>query len=164
MKIAFLDRDGTINKDYPDQEWSAVKAPEILDGAIGAMRYFLAAGYKIIIVTNQHTIGEGIISLEDYHRFTELLLDILKSHGIDVLDVLFCPHRSDEHCACRKPEPGMIDAACQKYPEIEMNRSFLVGDSVADMDLAKNRGIDFYGIDLDCKNRINRLSDMIDIL
>ena len=70
MKIAFLDRDGTINRDYPDLCWSQVKKPEILEGAIEAMNKFIIAGYKIIIITNQYIIGDGIISLSDYQSFT----------------------------------------------------------------------------------------------
>ena len=64
MKIAFLDRDGTINKDYPDAEWTQIEDPEILPGAIEGMRELLARGYEIIVITNQYTIGEGLISLE----------------------------------------------------------------------------------------------------
>ncbi|MBC8559445.1 HAD-IIIA family hydrolase [Fumia xinanensis] len=160
MKIAFLDRDGTINRDYPDLCWSQVKKPEILEGAIEAMNKFIIAGYKIIIITNQYIIGDGIISLSDYQSFTEMLLDELHNNGVEILDIFYCPHSKNVNCNCYKPKPGMIQAACRKYPEINLRESFYVGDSFADMELAEKCGIKFFGINLKCKNSIQKLSDM----
>ncbi len=160
MKIAFLDRDGTINRDYSDAQWRDVKAPEMLDGAVEAMRRFADLGYKIILITNQYTIGEGIISIEDYRRFTALLLDALAHQGVEVLDIFFCPHGRDEGCSCQKPRTGMIEDACRKYPGIDLTLSFFVGDSAADMELARRCGVKFYGIGLDCEHPIERLADM----
>ena len=51
MKVAFLDRDGTIIKDYPDEKWSSIKHPEFLEGSIDGMQKLIANGYHIIIIT-----------------------------------------------------------------------------------------------------------------
>ena len=87
MKVAFLDRDGTINRDYPDDIWIRIQDPEILPGAIQGMKYLKEKGYEIIIVTNQYIIGEGIISIEQYHEFNRKLLALLIENDISILDV-----------------------------------------------------------------------------
>jgi len=159
MKIAFLDRDGTINRDYPDAEWAAITEPELLDGAIGGMKYILEKGYKIIIITNQYTIGEGIISQDQYDKFNERLLAVLNQNGITVLDVFYCPHARWAGCDCCKPKPGMITRAMAKYPDINLDNSFMCGDSSADMAFAKAAGLRFIGINIgEC--RIDNLSEL----
>ena len=111
MKVAFLDRDGTINRDYPDHIWSQIQSPEILPGAIQGMKYLKEKGYKIIIITNQYTIGEGFISLKQYHDFNEQLLILLEENDISILDVFYCPHSRKEQCDCCKPKNGLIKQA-----------------------------------------------------
>ena len=160
MKVAFLDRNGTINKDYPDDEWTAIRAPELLCGAAEAMRHLTSLGYRIIIITNQYIIGEGFISLAQYESFTQRLLAELEAEGISVLDVFYCPHRRDSGCDCCKPKWGMIRAACEKYPQIEPAQSFYAGDSTADMQMAQACGLRFYGINLPCENPIGSLMEL----
>lgn len=66
MKIAFVDRDGTINKDYPDDDWRFIKEPEFLEGSIEALKEIRKKDYQIIIITNQYLINDGIITLLQY--------------------------------------------------------------------------------------------------
>lgn len=164
VKVAFLDRDGTINRDYPDDEWRNIRAPELLDGAAEAMRHLMALGYRIIIITNQYIIGEGFISLEQYESFTQRLLAELEARGVNVLDVFYCPHRRDSGCGCCKPMPGMVRAACEKYPQIDLAQSFFAGDSVADMQMAQACGLRFYGINLPCENSMDSLIKLKELL
>lgn len=63
MKVAFLDRDGTIIEDYEDEKWKYVKEPVFIEGAIKALKAMKEKGYEIIIITNQYLINEGIITL-----------------------------------------------------------------------------------------------------
>ena len=146
MKIAFFDRDGTINFDYPDAHWRNIRVPELMPGATGAMSHVLGAGYQIIIVTNQYLIGEGIVTKAQYDAFTDALLRELGKSGIEILDIFYCPHARWEPCNCSKPGTGMIEAALRKYPDIDLAHSFLVGDSPGDIQLAQNVGIASYGI------------------
>jgi D-glycero-D-manno-heptose 1,7-bisphosphate phosphatase len=60
VKIAFFDRDGTIIKDYPDNDWRNVKHPEFIDNAVRTLKVVIEKGYKIVIITNQYLINEGI--------------------------------------------------------------------------------------------------------
>ncbi len=159
MKIAFLDRDGTIVRDYPDDAWRDVCEPEFLDGSIHGIRELIGRGYKVIIITNQYIIAEGIITVEQYESFTRKMLKEFRNNGVEILDIFYCPHSRDAGCRCCKPQIGLIEQALKKYPEIDMENSFMCGDSESDMQCAQNAGLKFYGIGLgqDC---IKDLSDL----
>ncbi len=146
MKIAFLDRDGTIVSEYPDEVWPTISVPEFLPGAIEALTAFRRKGYEIIIVTNQYLIGEGLITPQQYDLFTARMLDALSKHDIQVLDIFYCPHRRDSGCACLKPKPGMIEAALKRHPSINLSHSFLAGDSPCDVELAEQVGLRAFSI------------------
>ena len=137
MKVAFFDRDGTIALDYPDNDWSHIEEPILLPYAIEAMKYINSVGYKIIIITNQYIIGEGYITKAQYEYYNKKLLSVLEENNVEIFDVFFCPHKRSDNCRCCKPATGMIDMALLKYPEIDLDKSFIVGDSICDMQLAK---------------------------
>jgi D-glycero-D-manno-heptose 1,7-bisphosphate phosphatase len=167
MKAAFFDRDGTLIRDYPDEEWKHKAEPEFFDDSLSALKKMRSIGYEIIIVTNQHIINGGIISIEEYHRFTERLTSILSDNGVDVLDIFFCPHTREENCNCRKPKPGMIEEALRMYPSIDLSQSFMAGDSVSDMELAARFGLKFWGLGMDasmCANPISSLGKILPFL
>ncbi len=145
FKIAFLDRDGTIIKDYPDKQWATVKYPEFLEGAIAGMQRLLSLGFKIIIVTNQYLISDKIITTEQYHQFTDLFLQECKDNEIDILRIYYCPHNDKDHCNCKKPRPGMIYQALADY-NIDLSKSIYLGDSECDYQLAKQFHLPFYAI------------------
>lgn len=172
MKVAFLDRDGTINKSCwkasgpkgSPEFWVGSEIPQLLDGTLEGMRHLKSRGYEIIIITNQYPIGEGQITQAFYDAFMERLLAMLKEGGAGVLDVFFCPHRRDAGCACCKPRPGMIQFALEKYPEIEMDKSFFAGDSEADAGIAAACGLPFYGVNRDEGVRIASLGDFVRLI
>lgn len=147
--MAFLDRDGTIIKDYEDLEWSKKTRPEFLSGSIQALKNLNDSGYEIIIVTNQYLINEGYITESEFRRFHNKFLSVVASHKIEILDTFFCPHSDQDHCNCKKPKPGLIDAARRKYPSIDLQNSFMAGDSLADVGLAKHFELPMYAINLD---------------
>ncbi len=147
-KVAFLDRDDTISRDYPDDEWAGKEQPELLKGAPEAMARLQRLGYDLIIVTNQYIIGEGKITGQDYQRFHRRLLEQLAAASVSVLDTFFCPHARGSGCSCCKPEPGLILQAMGKYPDIDLCQSFLAGDSWRDRELARHFSLPFYGINM----------------
>ena len=161
MKVAFLDRDGTIIKDYPDKDWANVKYPKFLEGSIKTLKYVKSKNFEIIIITNQYLIGEGIITLEEYIKFNNLFLKFLNDNNISILDVFYCPHARNQNCNCKKPNPGLINQALHKSPSIDLDESFYVGDSLCDMQLAKNFNLTFYGINIPCENKIKSLEEII---
>lgn len=151
LKIAFLDRDGTIIKDYPDEKWREIKEPEFLEGSIEGLKRLKERGYDFIIITNQYLINDGIISLNDYQQFTGKFLKKLKEENIDILKIYFCPHNEKDHCHCKKPKPGMIEQAKKDFL-IDMNNSIYIGDSQVDYLLAKHFNLTFYGINYNGDN------------
>ena len=143
--VAFLDRDGTINRDYPDEKWSEILSPELLPGSIEGLKELQNVGYDLIIITNQYIIADGIITLEQYHTFNSTLIKILKRYGIDILKTYFCPHNDSDNCTCKKPKTGLIDMAMKDF-DIDIKNSIYIGDSLSDYELSKKFNLDFYGI------------------
>ena len=146
MLTAFFDRDGTISKEYADEIWPTVTEVELKPGAVEALRFLRAKGYEIIIITNQYFIEEGTVTMEQYEDYTKKLLSALKDNGVEIKDIFFCHHARTNPCGCRKPSTGMIEAALRKYPDIDMTRAFMVGDSECDLLLAKSLNIPAYGV------------------
>ena len=168
MKVAFLDRDGTIVEDYADQDWQEVKLPSLLPGAIHALQRLAQQGYQMIVITNQYLIGEGIITQAQYESFTENMSRALLQYGVEFLDIFYCPDSRSKNSHNVKPNPGMIEAAFKKYPNIGLQQSFLAGDSECDIMLANRVGLKSFGIGFD-KNRtdcipVTALSDVPDLV
>ncbi len=146
VKIAFFDRDGTIIEDYPDHQWTDIKEPVFLTDSIETLKSVNKKGYEIIIITNQYLLNEGFISFEQYEDITEKMLNALIHHGVEILDIFYCPHSRTEGCNCIKPQTGMIAEAIKKYPSINIDESFMVGDSIVDVELAISMKMKGFGI------------------
>jgi len=138
MKVVFLDRDGVINKEVG--YLNKVEDFEFIDGVFASCLNFQSLGYQMIIVTNQSGIGRGYYDESDFHQLTQWMLVQFKGHGVDILDVFFCPHGPESDCDCRKPKPGMFLQANNKYA-IDMKNSWMIGDKEADIQAANMAGI-----------------------
>ena len=146
VKVAFFDRDGTIIEDYPDYQWTHIKDPVFLADSIETLRSVNQRGYEIIIITNQYLLNEGFISFEQYEDITEKMMNELTRQGVKILDIFYCPHGRTEGCNCIKPQTGMITEAIKKYQNINIDESFMIGDSIVDVELAINMKIRGFGI------------------
>lgn len=131
---AFLDRDGTINVKAAEGEY--VESPEqlvLIPGAAAAIRRLNDAGLKAIVVTNQRGIALGRMGEEDLDAVHARLEELLAAEAGARLDAIFhCPHGLDS-CDCRKPEVGLFLQAKERWPEIDLERSAMVGDSEKDV-------------------------------
>jgi len=137
-KVVFLDRDGVINRDSPDyiKSWSEF---EFLPGSLEAIRLLTLNGFATIVITNQSAINRKMVSgkvLDDMHT---LMKQAITSKGGKIKDIFFCPHVPEDRCHCRKPSPGLIFRAKQKY-RIDISTSVMVGDSAKDIECARNAG------------------------
>ena len=139
MKVAFLDRDGVINKD-PGYLYN-ISDFEFTDDCVEGLKTLQEKGYALIVVTNQSGIGRGYYSEEDYQTLTRWYIDELSAHGITITDVFHCPHSPDTDCDCRKPKPGLFIQAREKYPEIDFSASLMIGDKLSDLEPADTMGI-----------------------
>jgi D-glycero-D-manno-heptose 1,7-bisphosphate phosphatase len=138
----FLDRDGVINRkiegDYV-KNWSQF---EFIEGVIEGLRILRQIFGRIIIVTNQRGIGRGFMTEEDLKNIHDNMGRILKENGIIIDGIYYCPHDYEkEICNCRKPKPGLAYKAKADFPEIDFQRSFMVGDSLSDMEFGKALGM-----------------------
>jgi D-glycero-D-manno-heptose 1,7-bisphosphate phosphatase len=138
----FLDRDGTIN--VKREEGSYVETPEeieLLAGAAQAIKRLNDARFKVFVVTNQRGIALGRLSEKDLDRIHVRLGELLAAGaGARVDDFFHCPHEAGT-CSCRKPQPGMLLDAKRRWPEIDLARSAIVGDSISDVQAGAALGI-----------------------
>ncbi len=134
----FLDRDGTIN-----EEVGYLNHPsrlKILPGVAPALKRLTDQGFLLFVVTNQSGPARGYFPKELVFEINAMIDRRLRRKGVKIQEFLVCLHHPDENCACRKPKTGLLELAFQKY-QIDKERSFVVGDRVIDVELAKNAGL-----------------------
>jgi D-glycero-D-manno-heptose 1,7-bisphosphate phosphatase len=137
-RVVFLDRDGVINRDSPDYIKSRAEF-EFLPGSLEAIRQLSEAGYRPIVVSNQSAVNRGLISINELEAIHRMLAEAVRRAGGRIDDILYCPHRPDENCPCRKPKTGLIRRAAAKHA-IDPVLAVFVGDSAKDIECARNAG------------------------
>ena len=138
IKTIFLDRDGVINKEVGYLH--KIEDFKFTEGIFDACLFFLRLDYQIIIVSNQSGISRGYYTEDDYKKLTLWMLNQFSLKNISILDSFHCPHGPDSECSCRKPMPGMLIAARDKF-NINMRKSWLIGDKETDIEAANRAGI-----------------------
>jgi len=138
IKTIFLDRDGVINKEIG--YLFRIADFKFIEGIFDACLYFQQLDYKIIIISNQSGIARGYYNENDYQKLTEWMLGQFNDNGINILDIFYCPHGPESTCNCRKPKPGMLIEAKNKY-DINMKDSWMIGDKETDIEAANLAGI-----------------------
>jgi len=136
----FVDRDGVINRRLPGDYVRAWDQFRFLPGARAGLRLLREAGHLLVVITNQRGIGRGLMSeadLAEVHRRMQVEL-VRAGAGVDA--ILHCPHDLSEGCDCRKPKPGMIERALERFA-IDVARSWVVGDSLSDLEAGRAVGI-----------------------
>ncbi len=136
-KAVFLDRDGTMAIDvvYCSRPEDFHLFPETAD----AIKLLRKHGFKVIVITNQSGVGRGYFTEEALRRIHEKMVGELGAKGAKLDAVYYCPHHPDDHCECRKPKPEMVLRAAREH-DIDLARSFVVGNSAADIGLGKSAG------------------------
>jgi D-glycero-D-manno-heptose 1,7-bisphosphate phosphatase len=135
-KAIFLDRDGTINEDVGDL-FSGDRL-SILPNAFEALR-MLQRHFLLFIVTNQSGIGKGSFSEAQYYAFSRYFEKCLENESIVIQRTYCCPHRKEERCLCRKPDPYFLFQAESEYG-VDLKKSYVVGDHPQDIEMAHRAG------------------------
>lgn len=138
MPFVIIDRDGVIN--YDSDEY--IKTPEEwqpIPGSLEAIALLNRCGFRVLVVTNQSGVGRGLYDLATLQRIHAKLHHALAAVGGHIEEILFCPHHPDENCLCRKPKPGLLYAIQEKY-HIDFAKTFFIGDSIADIKVAREVG------------------------
>ena len=140
----FVDRDGTLIHDVG--YLSRVEDVRWYPWSIDALRLLNRAGFLVCITTNQGGIGLGFYGPDLVERVHAEMSAAVESAGGRIDGLFFCPHHPlavveayRVECDCRKPRPGMIRQAAERF-DIDLARSFVIGDKMADIGLAANAG------------------------
>jgi histidinol-phosphate phosphatase family protein len=149
QSAVFLDRDGTIN--VRDGFVTRPEQLELIPGAGEAISRLNRSDYRTVVVTNQPVVARGDCTMEQLRHIHSTLENMLSASGAYVDRLYYCPHHPDAGflgeiaslkiaCECRKPNTGMIDRAVADL-NIALDRSWMVGDSTADMLAARRAGL-----------------------
>lgn len=131
MKLAILDRDGTINQDNSD----FVKSPDewvALPGALEAIARLNHAGWHVVVASNQSGLGRGLFDVTTLNAIHAKMHKALAAVGGRVDAVFYCPHAEEEGCHCRKPRPGLFEQIGERYG-IELKSALVAGDRLRDL-------------------------------
>ncbi|MFZ0548535.1 MAG: HAD family hydrolase [Candidatus Promineifilaceae bacterium] len=134
----FLDRDGVIieNRASYVRRWQDV---HIYPQALEALRMASTLPLKIIVVTNQSAVGRGILPLAIAQEINSRLMEEIEEFGGRVDGVFMCPHAPQDHCRCRKPQPGLLLNAAKAH-QINLRHSIMIGDALTDLAAGRAAG------------------------
>jgi len=139
-KILFLDRDGTLIIEPPDEQVDSLDKVALVPGVIPALLGLTASGYRFVMVTNQDGLGTESFPRDDFDRVQSHVIALFESQGIRFDRIFICPHRPQDRCGCRKPRTGLLTEYLAAT-NIDLQRSAVIGDRQTDIDLANNIGI-----------------------
>ena len=150
-KIAFLDRDGVLNKSEIKNGYVGfVKDFKWINGAKKAIKFLKKKDFKIVIVSNQSGIARGFFSIKDVYKLHRYLKQELIKFGTSVDKIYFCPYHKDgiikkykKNSILRKPKIGMYLKASKVW-NIDNQKSFMIGDQNTDIEFAKKAKIKSY--------------------
>lgn len=138
--VLFVDRDGTLIQEPPDQQIDSLQKLRLVAGVIPALCALRDAGYTFVLVSNQDGLGTASFPEASFRGPHDFLRDLLASQGIELEAEFICPHLAAAGCGCRKPKTGLLDRYLRDQP-VDARRSFVIGDRETDLELARNLGI-----------------------
>ena len=138
----FLDRDGVINVQLIGDYVKKIAELEWREDFLQALPSLVRNFKRYIIVTNQQCIAKGLCTAEMVDEVHVFLKNELSKRGMDLDAIYVCPHLAGSGCSCRKPELGMFRQAVHDFPDIDVSRSVMIGDSASDMIFGHNAGLE----------------------
>jgi imidazoleglycerol-phosphate dehydratase / histidinol-phosphatase len=139
-RVLFLDRDGTLAEEPPDEQVDTLEKIRLMPGVLPALLDLKRAGFTFVMVSNQDGLGTESLPREKFERAHRFILDLFASQGIEFAEVFICPHFKHDDCTCRKPKLGMVQAYLDTQP-LDTARSYMIGDRDTDLEFAANLGI-----------------------
>lgn len=133
----FLDRDGTIIEDtgYIKHPGEIIFPPRSFEALS-----LLQEGYLLFVITNQSGIAKGFTTEDEVAEVNRYLIEVLKDKGIFIQALYYCPHSSEDNCACKKPKPYFILKAADQF-NLDLSKSFIIGDHPSDVYCGINAGV-----------------------
>lgn len=138
QRVVFLDRDGVLNRAFPEGGTTrppmSVAELELLPGVKESLARLRAAGFVLVVVTNQPDVARG----KQTREAVEEINAVMRAE-LPLLDVFACYHDGADKCHCRKPKPGLLTDAAKKH-DLDIDTAFLVGDRWSDIVAAHTAG------------------------
>ncbi len=140
-KAVFLDRDGVINHVVNHKEINKPSSPwqiaefKLIDGIKNPLDELKKMGFFLFVISNQPDIARGRIKKGTTEKINKIILE-----KFPIKEIIVCPHDDSDNCNCRKPKPGMITKLSKKW-NVDLKKSYLIGDSWKDTEAAENAGI-----------------------
>lgn len=130
--LVILDRDGVINEDSAEyiksiDEWHPIP------GSIDAIARLSRSGFTVAVATNQSGLGRGLFTLDDLEAMHHRLCEMVETAGGHVAGIFYCPHIPEDHCDCRKPKSGLIDAIEREFNQ-SARGAWIIGDTQRDLE------------------------------
>lgn len=136
-RYVLLDRDGTI---VVEREYLADPAGvELLPRAAEGLRKLQAAGFGLVVVTNQSGIGRGYFDEAALAAVHARMQELLTNENVALDGIYYCPHVDEDDCDCRKPRPGLATQAAREL-SFDVSQAFVIGDKAIDVNLAAGLG------------------------
>jgi len=147
-RIVFVDRDGTLVEEPADCQVDRIDKVRLMPGVIPALLSIRAAGFDLVMVTNQDGLGTPAFPEEQFRAAQDFVLDLFSSQGVHFAAVCVCPHFPADRCDCRKPQVGLVREFLAAQA-VDRAASFMVGDRDTDLEFARNLGVTGLRVRLD---------------
>ena len=163
----FLDRDGVINKNIDGGYVTTFEEFEFLPDALVSLRFLGQVVGPVVVVTNQQGIGKELMTKDELYEIHDKMLEEVRANDGRIDRVYFCPDLEDDESPCRKPEVGMGLWAKRDFPQIDFNKSIMVGDKLSDMRFGLTLGMECFMVtekEIDPKTGIKTIPSLFDLL
>jgi imidazoleglycerol-phosphate dehydratase / histidinol-phosphatase len=147
LRVLFVDRDGTLIEEPPDEQVDGLEKIRFVPGVFAALQEIVAAGYRLVMVTNQDGLGTDSFPRERFELAQRFVLEAFASQGLVFDAVCICPHRPADGCSCRKPAAGIVRDYLAGHA-VDLSASAVVGDRITDMEFARNIGVRGFRVQL----------------
>jgi len=136
----FVDRDGTLIEEPPDQQVDTLGKVRFMPGVFAALSELRRRGFRLVMVTNQDGLGTASLPRPAFEAAHQFVLDAFRSQGIEFDAIFVCPHFETDGCDCRKPRAGLVREYARQNT-VDLAASAMVGDRDSDLEFAANLGV-----------------------
>ena len=148
VKVLFIDRDGTLIEEPPDNQVDGLDKIKLVRGVVPALIDLADSGYRFVMVTNQDGLGTPAFPESGFQVCQDFVISMFESQGIEFDEVFVCPHRDEDRCECRKPRTGLLTRYLADT-DLDMENSAVIGDRDTDIALAGKLGLQGFLISSD---------------